>query len=247
MGGFMRLLRRAVVVLMVCGWFAASVVAEEKFTTPLIPREVLFGNPERAAPQISAGGPQLGYPAPLDGVLNVWIRSLGKTDDRAVTADKHRGIRNFLWQYDNQHILYTQDVGGDENWRLYQTDIATKQTKDLTPFEKVRVDIVAYEWSSPDTILVQMNQRDAKVFDVHRIDLKTRKVELDTQNPGDVASWQADNALRIRAAQATTDDGGTIVRVTDDNKAPWRELIKWGPDETFGGGSTFTPAEKSPV
>jgi hypothetical protein len=62
-----------------------------------------------------------------------------------VTADKHRGIRNFLWQYDNRHILYTQDLGGDENWRLYQTDIASKQTKDLTPFDKVRVDIVAYE------------------------------------------------------------------------------------------------------
>ena len=86
--------------------------------------------------------------------------------------------------------------------RLYQTDIASKQTKDLTPFEKVRVDIVAYEWSSPDTILVQMNQRDAKLFDVHRIDLNTGKVELDTENPGDVQSWLADNALRIRAAQA---------------------------------------------
>jgi len=64
------------------------------------------------------------------------------------------------------------------------------------------VDIVAYEWSSPDTILVQMNQRDAKLFDVHRIDLNTGKVELDTENPGDVQSWLADNALRIRAAQA---------------------------------------------
>jgi dipeptidyl aminopeptidase/acylaminoacyl peptidase len=178
-------------------------------------------------------------------VLNVWIRTLGKSDDRAVTADKHRGIRNFMWQYDNQHILYTQDVGGDENWRLYQTDIATKQTKDLTPFEKVRVDIVAYEWSSPETILVQMNQRDAKVFDVHRIDLKSGKVELDTQNPGDVATWQADNALRIRAAQVQTDDGGTIVRVRDDNKSPWRELIKWGPDETFGGVNGFSPDNKA--
>ena len=39
-----------------------------------------------------------------------------------------------------------QDVGGDENWRLYQTDIASKQTKDLTPLDKVRVDLVAYEW-----------------------------------------------------------------------------------------------------
>ncbi len=241
----MRLLRQAVVVLVFCGSFVGGVAVQETFTTPLIPREVLFGNPERADPQISPDGSQIGYLAPVDGVLNVWIRTLGKTDDRAVTSDKHRGIRNFLWQYDNKHILYVQDVGGDENWRLYQTDIASNQTKDLTPFEKVRVDIVAYEWSSPDTILVQMNRRDPKLFDVHRIDLNTGKVELDTENPGDVQSWQADNALRIRAAQAQTDDGGTIVRVRDDSKTPWRELIRWGSDETFGGVNGFSPDNKA--
>ena len=241
----MHLLKRTAVLLVFCGWFASSLPAQEKFITPLIPREVLFGNPERADPQISPDGTQIGYLAPVDGVLNVWIRTLGKTDDRAVTADKHRGIRNFLWQYDNKHILYTQDLGGDENWRLYQTDIASKQTKDLTPFEKVRVDIVAYRWNFPDTILVQMNQRDPRLFDVHRIDLKTGKVELDTENPGDVQNWQADNALRIRAAQVQTDDGGSIIRVRDDAKSPWRELIKWGPDETFGGVNGFSPDDKA--
>jgi len=234
-------LRQAVVVLVFCGCFITPLSAQEKFTAPLIPREVLFGNPERSNPEISPDGTQIGYLAPSDGVLNVWIRTLGKADDRVVTSDKHRGIRNFIWQYDNKHILYVQDVGGDENWRLYQTDIASKQTKDLTPFDKVRVDIVAYEWNSPDTILVQMNRRDPKLFDVHRIDLKTGKVELDTENPGDVQGWQADNALQVRAAQAQTDDGGTIVRVRDDSKAPWRELIKWGPDETFGGVNGFSP------
>ena len=237
----MRLLRQSLLVLAVWGWFAGSIAAQEKFTTDLIPRAVLFGNPERTDPQISPDGTQVGYLAPVDGVLNVWIRTLGKTDDRAVTADTHRDIRNFLWQYDNQHILYTQDIGGDENWRLYQTDIVSKQTKDLTHFYKVRVDIVAYAWRSPETILVQMNQRDPKLFDVHRIDLKTGKVDLDTENPGDVQGWQADNALRIRAAQAQTDDGGTIVRVRDDVKSPWRELIKWGPDETFGNVNGFSP------
>ena len=241
----MRLLKRALAVLAIAGFFFASVAAQEKLTTPLIPREVLFGNPERADPQISPDGTQLGYLAPVDGVLNVWIRTLGKADDRAVTADKHRGIRNFLWQYDNRHILYTQDLGGDENWRLYQTDIASKQTRDLTPFEKVRVDIVAYEWKFPGTILVQMNQRDPKVFDVHSIDLTSGKVELDTENPGDVQSWQADNALQIRGAQAQTPDGGTIVRVRDDKKSSWRELIKWSADETFGGVNGFSPDNKS--
>ena len=224
--------------------FASSLVAQETFTTPMIPREVLFGNPERADPQISPDGTQVGYLAPIDGVLNVWVRTLGKSDDRVVTADKKRGIRNFTWQYDNQHILYTQDVGGDENWRLYQTDIATKQTKDLTPFDKVRVDLVAYEWRTLDTVLVQMNKRDPKVFDIYHIDLKTGKMDLDTQNPGDVQGWQADNALQVRAAQVETPDGGTIIRVRNDAKSPWRELIKWGPDETFGNIFGFSPDNK---
>jgi dipeptidyl aminopeptidase/acylaminoacyl peptidase len=243
--GFMGSLKQGTVVVALVATLVSSVAAQEKFTTPLIPREVLFGNPERARPQISPDGTQLGYLAPTDGVLNVWIRTLGKADDRPVTADKHRGIRNFRWQYDNKHILYTQDVGGDENWRLYQTDIASKQTRDLTPFEKVRVDVVAYEWNFPDTILVQMNKRDPKLFDVHRIDLNGGKIELDTENPGDVQSWQADNALQIRGAQAQTDDGGTIVRVRDDVKSPWRELIRWGPDETFGSVTGFSPDNKS--
>jgi len=219
--------------------------AQQKPTSDLIPRSVLFGNPERADPQISPDGTQLGYLAPVDGVLNVWVRTLGKSDDRAVTSDTKRGIRNFLWQYDNQHILYTQDIGGDENWRLYQTDIATKQTKDLTPFEKVRVDIVGYDWKTPNTILFQSNQRDPKLFDVYSLDLKTGKIAMDTQNPGDVAGWQADNDLKVRAAQVSTPDGGTIIRVRNDVNSPWRELIKWGPDETFGGVFGFTPNNKN--
>src|SRR5262245_58158634 len=74
--------------------------------SPLIPREVLFGNPERAGARISPDGAQLAYLAPVNGVLNVWVRTLGMNDDRAITADMHRGIRQFFWQYDNKHILY---------------------------------------------------------------------------------------------------------------------------------------------
>ena len=205
---------------------------------------MLFGNPERTNPQISPDGTQLGYLAPVNGVLNVWTKTIGQDDDRAVTNDTKRGIRNFTWQYDNKHVLYAQDVGGDENWRLYQTNIATKQTKDLTPFEKVRVDLVAYDWKTPDTVLFQANKRDPKLFDVYRVDLKTGKIEMDTENPGDVQGWQADNELQVRAAQVQTPDGGTIIRVRNDAKSPWRELIKWGPDETFGGISGFSPDNK---
>lgn len=213
--------------------------------TELIPRSVLFGNPERADPQISPDGTMLAYLAPDQGVLNVWVRTLGKTDDRVITNDRKRGIRNFSWQYDSKSILYGQDQGGDENWRIYQTNVASKQTKDLTPFEKSRADIIALVPNHPETVLIQSNKRDSKVFDVYSVNLKTGALTLDTQNPGDVQGWQADNDLQIRAAQITTEDGGTLIRVRDDAKSPWRELMKWGPEETLGNIIGFSPDNKS--
>jgi dipeptidyl aminopeptidase/acylaminoacyl peptidase len=219
----------------------ASSKAMQSPQTELIPRSVLFGNPERSEPIISPDGMQLGYLAPVNGVLNVWIRTLGQNDDRPVTNDTNRGIHTFGWQYDNRHILYAQDADGDENWRLYQTDIATKQTRNLTPFDKVQASIVAYEWDKPETLLVQINQRDESLFDVHRLDLNSGKLEMDTENPGDVAAWNADNDLQVRAGQVMTADGSTIIRVRNDAKSPWRDLMQWGPDETFGGVFGFTP------
>lgn len=238
-------MNRSRLALTLIAIFLLTITAAAQSQTALIPRSVLFGNPERSSPQISPDGTMLGYLAPDQGVLNVWVRTLGKADDRVITNDRKRGIRNFAWQYDSKNILYGQDQNGDENWRVYQTNVATKQTRDLTPYEKVRADIVALEPTHPDVLLVQMNKRDPKLFDIHRVDLKTGEVTLDTENPGDVAGFEADHDLQVRAAQVTTPDGGTVIRVRDDAKSPWRELMKWGPEETLGNVTDFTPDNHS--
>src|SRR5260370_37581458 len=105
---------------------------------PLIPRRVLFGNPEKASPRLSPDGRMLAYLAPDEGVLNVWVRTLGQNDDRVVTSDRLRGIRSYFWQPDSKHILYVQDIGGKEDFHLYRTDGATREAKKLTPFERGR-------------------------------------------------------------------------------------------------------------
>ena len=43
-------------------------------TIPLIPRKLLFGNPDKAAVQISPDGRHLAYLAPRDRVMNIWWR-----------------------------------------------------------------------------------------------------------------------------------------------------------------------------
>src|SRR5262249_8046861 len=125
---------------------------------PLVPREVLFGNPEKTSPDISPDGTQLAYLAPDDkGVLNVWIRTIGKDDYRCITADKIRGVRNVAWQEDGKHVLYMQDMGGDENWHVFQTDTTTKVTRDMAPFLNAQANVVKSEPAFPDRILVSIN------------------------------------------------------------------------------------------
>ncbi len=226
---------------------------------PLIPRDDLFGNPEKASPHISPDGTRLAYLAPDEGVLNVWVRSVGHADDRAVTRDRLRGIRFFLWAYDGTHLLYIQDSGGDENWHVWGVNLETGDIRDLTPYENVQAQLIAVEPAFPNEILVGLNLRDATVHDVHRIDLTSAEVTLDTENPGDIVGWVADSRFRIRGAQAALPDGGFQLRVRQAAPAPrppilgemaeagfseWRQLITWGPEEE-GQPYGFTPDDRS--
>ncbi|MCJ7501611.1 MAG: S9 family peptidase, partial [Acidobacteriia bacterium] len=209
---------------------------------PLIPRETLFGNPVKTQARISPNGKMLAYLAPDDkGVMNVWVRTLGQEDDKVVTADKKRGIRNYEWQQDSEHILYIQDRDGDEDWHVYQTNLKTKNTRDLTPFQGVRANGFSTDPNFPDEMLVQLNIRDRRLHDMYRINLKNGAVEMDTENPGDVFLFMVDNRFQVRAGQVFLPDGGTEIRVRDDVKSPWRSFQKSGPEETFGGIWGFTP------
>lgn len=239
--------KTSTLLTVIFGLVAAAIIFLPTSKPDLIPRKLLFGNPEKTTPLISPDGKQLAYLAPdAQDVLNIWIQPLIGADKtpHQVTSDKKRGIRQFLWQYDNHHLLYVQDMDGDENWHVYQADPTTHVTRDLTPFQGIRADLVAYQPSHPDTLLVQMNLLDRSRFDIYRLDLRSGALVLDTTNPDQALSMIADNDLVIRAAQSYTEDGGTLIRVRDDAQSPWRELLRWGQEETLGGFTHFSPDNK---
>jgi dipeptidyl aminopeptidase/acylaminoacyl peptidase len=198
---------------------------------PLIPREVLFGNPVRTSPKISPDGRYLAYLAPDDrNVLQVWLRAVGQQDDRVLTADKKRGIRTFFWPYDGEQLIYLQDRDGDEEWHFYATHLRTGQVRDLTPFEGIQARPVAQEPGRPHELLVALNLEDRRKHDVYRVDLRNGAVERDTENPGTVDGWWADAALQVRATRLATPDGGYDLRVREAGE-PWRTARHWGPEE----------------
>jgi dipeptidyl aminopeptidase/acylaminoacyl peptidase len=198
----------------------------------LIPRQVLFGNPERISPRISPDGTQLAWIAPSDGVLNVWVAPANSGEGegidwsaaRVVTDDSDRGIRMFAWAHDGRHLLYLQDSGGDENWRLHDVDLATMQRRDLTPFDNVQTQLIAAEKKFPTEILIGLNRDNPQLHDVYRLDLTTGELAKEVENPGFVG-WVADSQLVVRAAVAPQPDGSLVVMVRDSAGEDWRPLL----------------------
>ena len=196
----------------------------------LIPRQVLFGNPERISPRISPDGTRLAWIAPHEGVLNVWVAPAGAeagvdlTAARVVTDDTDRGIRMFTWAHDARHLIYLQDTGGDENWRLHDVDLETMQRRDLTPFDGVQTQVIAMEQKFPTEVLIGLNRDKAELHDVYRLDLVTGELTKEVENPGFIG-WVADAQLTVRAAAAPQPDGSLVLLVRDSAEADWRPLL----------------------
>ena len=180
---------------------------------PLIPRQVIFGNPERSAAQVSPDGTQLSFLAPKDGVMNIWVVPVGTdlSQAKSVTNEKERPIREYYWSENSHYILYLQDKGGTEDFLLYATDPKTGETRNLTPFEKTRAMIFGTSVKHPDEILVGLNNRDPKWHDVWRYNVVTGKSTLVYKNEGGFAGFVPDDDLKLHYAVKPTDDGGALV------------------------------------
>jgi dipeptidyl aminopeptidase/acylaminoacyl peptidase len=178
----------------------------------------------------------MAYLAPVNDVLNVWVKTIGKADDRIVTKDKIRGIRRYFWAEDSEHIMYLQDVGGDENWRLYGVNLNTNEVKDFTPYDDVQVQIIGTNKHFPNELLIGMNKDNPRVHDVYHLDLKTGELKLVTKNPGNIASWLVDADLKIRCAVASTADGGLQLMVRENEQAEWKLLLTWDSEDSMTSG-----------
>ena len=205
---------------------------------PLIPREILFGNPPRKDPQISPDGSQLSWLAPnKDGVLNVSVSGADGANPHRITNENHSPVHWYFWAPDGKHILYLHDNNGDEIDHLFSADLTNDNVRDLTPFRGVRAQNVLTDAQHPKSLLVALNLRNRTAFDMYRVDLQTGEITLEATNPGDVLSWTADNDFVIRAATAFDGKTGhTIIRVREAADKPWRDLVVMPFERALFGG-----------
>jgi dipeptidyl aminopeptidase/acylaminoacyl peptidase len=191
----------------------------------------LFGNPDRARPLLSPNGKRIGFLAPEQGVMNVWV---GPADDpgaaKPVTRETKRGLRTWFFAYTSQHVLYLQDTGGDEDWHVHVVDLTDGTDRDLTPLPKVAARVEALSAKHPNDVVIALNDRDPRNHDLHRVNLKTGEKKLLLKNEEGFADFVLDDELRARLATRMLPDGGS--ELVDPTK-PNAPLVKVGSDDAL--------------
>ena len=211
--------------------------AQTPVATSLIPRQILFGNPERTNCQISYDGKTLSWIAPVDGVLNIWV---APADDlsraRSITKDKGRGITSYQWAVGDQYILYSQDTGGDENYHIYATHIASGESRDLTPFPGVQASVLGRSLKHVNHISVAINDRDKSWHDVWTIDVRSGERKLVLENTHKYAGVEVGEDLKpIIAGRLSDGDGPHVYYRLDRGKPEVLRTVPKEEDQNSGG------------
>ncbi len=216
--------RSALTFAVVLGAFeiVASPAASAADDAP-IPVRDFFRNPERGLFRISPDGKTLAFMQPFERRMNIYVQPLAGGEPVRLTNETARDIPNHFWKGPNR-LVYVKDFGGDENFHVVAVTKDGSGSKDLTPFDGVRAQMIDDLRDFPDVLLVGLNKRNKEVFDAYRLDLKIGELTLVAENPGNITSWLTDHAGNIRGAQ-TSDGVNTSFLYREGASGPFQTVL----------------------
>ncbi|HJU21120.1 MAG TPA: S9 family peptidase [Casimicrobiaceae bacterium] len=190
-----------------------------------IPMRDFFRNPDRAYFRISGDGKTLSFMQPWERRMNIYVQPVGgNAEPVRITAEKDRDIPDYFWKGADR-VVYTKDFGGDENDHVVVVDRHGGAPKDVTPYPGVKAQIIDPLIEFPDRMLIGLNKRVKEVFDVYELDLSSGQLTEIAQNPGNITTWGADHAGKLRYAIETDGVEQTYLYRGDDS-GPFKPVLK---------------------
>jgi dipeptidyl aminopeptidase/acylaminoacyl peptidase len=194
---------------------------------PLIDRDVIFGNPEIAAAELSPDGKYIAFLKPWNDTRNVYVKAVAEpfSAARLLTTETKRPVAGYLWTRDSKYILFAKDKDGDENFNVYAVDPSAKPapgadappSRDLTGLKNVRVMLYDVPKSDPDIAYIGLNDRDKAWHDLYRLKISTGEKTLVRKNTERITGWVFDLKGQLRLATRSAENGDNeMLRVDAD-------------------------------
>jgi dipeptidyl aminopeptidase/acylaminoacyl peptidase len=216
---------RALASLFAAAWLAAcSSTGPSAANSPLIPRYMLFGGGGGGA-DLSPDGRWRAYlKGNMQGV-SLWLEPVGHTGPaRVLLTETQRSLYSVQFTASGSHLLYVMsDQEGDENYQYFALDVATGKSVALS-HRGVKTAVANMSARIPGEVLLEMNDRDHRQFDLVRVDLATGRGQRVLENPG-FSNVITDAQYRLRYAEEQTDEGGSRWYVHDGRAwKPWIDI-----------------------
>ncbi|MFL1896978.1 prolyl oligopeptidase family serine peptidase [Aquimarina sp. 2-A2] len=135
--------------------------------------EDYFAKPKAKSFQLSPDGKYLSYQE-KDAIKknHVYVKNLEDGKITQAIQEQEELIRGYGWANENR-LIFVMDTGGDENYHIFATNVDGSDTKELTPFDGVQVQILQMLKEDKEHIIIGMNKTNKEVFEPYRINVNT--------------------------------------------------------------------------
>lgn len=195
-----------------------------------------FAKPASSSFQLSPNGTYMSYREKDENLKNhVYVKNVKTEETKRVITEGEELIRGYGWANDNR-LIYVMDKGGNEDYHLFAVDVDGSNQKELTPYEGVKVNILASLKEDKDHMIISMNKNNAQVFDPYKINILSGEIEQlyensDLANP--IMGYEFDKDGNLRGFTRLKDGiNSELYYAVEDGEYKLMKTTKW--DDSFG-------------
>ena len=189
--------------------------------------EDFFKNPEKTGYQLSPDGKYFSFLAPYKKRMNIFVQKIGAKKITQITFEKDRNVGGYFWA-NKKRLVYIKDSGGDENFKLFAVNRNGKKAKDLTPFDKIRIELIDSLPDCKDELIIGMNKNSPMLFEPYRINIKTGEYKqlAENSNPSEpITQWITDHKGKLRLAIQMVDGVNQRILYRSKEKKKFKEVF----------------------
>lgn len=205
---------------------AVAQTKTNKTETPILDRELFFGNPEITGGQLSPDGKFISFMKEYEGIMNIWVKKIDEPFEKArPLTNSKRPMQGYFWSNDGKYILYIKDENGDENINIFAVDpIASAEankvpvSRNLTPLKGIAARINLVSKKNPDLMMVLLNERDKAWHDLYQLKISTGELTKIYENKERITGFTFDWDENLRVLSKTDDKGTTTAYKKEGDK-----------------------------
>lgn len=136
-----------------------------------------FAKPASSSFQLSPEGTYMSYREKDEKLKNhVYVKNIKTNEVIRVITEGEELVRGYGWANENR-LIYVMDKGGNEDYHMFAVDVDGSNQKELTPYDGVKVEILALLKDDKDHMIISMNKNNSQVFDPYKINIITGEIE----------------------------------------------------------------------